>query len=239
MKNIRCLFMLAMLGLSSGASTAAEKQLLHNQIPKAVAQLRPIKRLPETNHLDLSIGLPLRNRGDLTNFLEQVSDPNSPNFRHYLTSSQFTEKFGPSAEDYAAVISFLNSQSLTVTGVHSGRTMVDFSGTVAKIERAFHVHLSVYNHPTEPRIFYAPDVEPSADTMAPILGISGLDNYELPHPLVKKHKVSPKVAVAPEVGSGPGGNLIGRDFRLAYVPNVALTGAGQTIGLMEFDGYYT
>lgn len=237
MKNIRCLFLLAMLGLSSGALTAAESQLLHNQIPKAVAKLRPIKRLPETNHLDLSIGLPLRNREDLTKFLEQVSDPNSPNFRHYLTPSQFAKKFGPSAEDYTAVLGFLNSQSLTVTRVHSG--LVSFGGTVAQIESAFHVHLSVYNHPTEPRIFYAPDVEPSVDTMAPILGISGLDNYELPHPLVTRHKVSPKVAVAPEVGSGPGGNLIGRDFRLAYVPNVTLTGAGQTIGLMEFDGYYT
>jgi parallel beta-helix repeat protein len=228
-----------MLGLSSGVLTAAERQILHNQIPKAIINLRPIKRLPETNRLDLSIGLPLRNREDLTNFLKQVSDPNSPNFRRYLTPREFTEKFGPPVEDYAAVLGFLNSQSLTVTGVHSGRTLVDFSGTVAQIERAFHIHLSVYNHPTEPRSFYAPNIEPSVDTTAPILAISGLDNYELPHPLVKKHKVISKFGVASEAGSGPGGNLIGRDFRVAYVPNVTLTGIGQTIGLMEFDGYYT
>ncbi len=32
---------------------------------------------------------------------------------------------------------------------------------------------------------------------------------------------------------------MGSDFRKAYLPGVTLTGAGQTLGLLEFDGYYT
>ena len=39
-------------------------------------------------------------------------------------------------------------------------------------------------------------------------------------------------------GSGPDGLYMGNDFRAAYVPGVALTGAGQSVGLLEFDGYY-
>ena len=31
---------------------------------------------------------------------------------------------------------------------------------------------------------------------------------------------------------------MGNDFRAAYVPGLALTGAGQSVGLVEFDGYY-
>jgi hypothetical protein len=31
---------------------------------------------------------------------------------------------------------------------------------------------------------------------------------------------------------------MGYDFRAAYVPGVAQTGAGQTVGLLELDGYY-
>jgi len=31
---------------------------------------------------------------------------------------------------------------------------------------------------------------------------------------------------------------MGKDFRAAYLPGVTLTGAGQTVGLLEFDGYY-
>ena len=40
----------------------------------------------------------------------------------------------------------------------------------------------------------------------------------------------------PQAGSGPGGNYMGLDFRAAYVPGTALTGAGQAVGLLEFDG---
>src|ERR1019366_3983936 len=42
----------------------------------------------------------------------------------------------------------------------------------------------------------------------------------------------------PKGGSGPSGTYMARDFRAAYVPGVTLTGAGQTVGLGEFDGYY-
>jgi subtilase family serine protease len=39
------------------------------------------------------------------------------------------------------------------------------------------------------------------------------------------------------VGSGPNGTFSGNDFRAAYLPGVSLTGAGQSLGLLEFDGY--
>ncbi len=220
---------------------AAERQILHDSIPQAVAKLSPVKRLPNTNRLNLAIWLPLRNREELTNLLQQIYDPSNPSFRHYLTPGQFTERFGPLQADYAATLTFLKSQGLTVTGLHSNRTLIDFSGSVAQIEDTFGVHLMVYNHPSEARTFYAPDVEPSVDTAAPILAVVGLDNYELPHPLrrQKPSQANQVSAAKPELGSGPGGSLIGNDFRAAYVPGVALTGAGQTIGLFEADGYYT
>ncbi len=31
---------------------------------------------------------------------------------------------------------------------------------------------------------------------------------------------------------------MGDDFRAAYVPGTSLTGAGQTVGLLQFDGFY-
>ena len=52
----------------------------------------------------------------------------------------------------------------------------------ADVEKAFHVRMQVYQHPTENRTFYAPDVEPSVPSTLPIVSISGLNNYSLPHP---------------------------------------------------------
>jgi hypothetical protein len=45
--------------------------------------------------------------------------------------------------------------------------------------------------------------------------------------------------MTPNAGSGPGGGYMGNDFRAAYVPGVSLNGAGQTVGLLQFDGYYS
>jgi hypothetical protein len=40
-------------------------------------------------------------------------------------------------------------------------------------------------------------------------------------------------------GSGTNGSYLGKDFRAAYAPGVTLTGSGQSLALVEFDGYYT
>ena len=219
---MKCSFLiLLLLGLSSTVLTAAERQVLRSQVPQAVAKLHSINRLAAASRLKLAISLPLRNPEDLADFLKQVYDPASPNFRHYLTPEQFTERFGPTRENYQAVIDFVKSQGLTVTGTHSNRALVDVSGAVTDIEQAFHVHLLVYNHPFESRTFYAPDVEPSVDTAAPILEVNGLDNYVLPRPLYRSRSsnVAHTSNAKPAFGSGPSGTYIGNEaiHRLLYL----------------------
>ena len=54
--------------------------------------------------MKLAIGLPLRNQEALTNLLQQLYDPSSPNYRHYLTPEEFTAQFGPTEQDYQKVI---------------------------------------------------------------------------------------------------------------------------------------
>ncbi|MGD1019943.1 MAG: PKD domain-containing protein [Verrucomicrobiia bacterium] len=202
-------------------------------------KLQPVDRLPGTNRLYLAIGLPLRNQDALDSLLRQIYDPASPNYRHYLKPGQFTELFGPTPRDYQAVIDFARSHGFTVAATHPNRVLLDVNASVADIERAFHVTMRVYRHPTEARTFYAPDTEPSVDLGVPILDISGLDNYVVPHPMsLKPTPVNQRTNAQPADGSGPGGAYIGSDFRAAYVPGVSLTGTGQTVGLLEFDGYY-
>ena len=108
---------------------------------------------------------------------------------------------------------------------------------MADIERAFQVTMRVYQHPTENRTFFAPDVEPSIPPALRILEISGLSDYARPHSKYKIRPADQSAGVRPMAGSGPSGNYIGWDFRTAYVPGVTLTGSGQTIALVQFDGY--
>ena len=184
------------------SSRAGERQELRHHVPAAVAHLKPVGRLSASTRLDLAIGLPLRNQEALTNLLQQIYDPMSPEYHHYLAPGQFVEMFGPTEQDYQAVIAFAKLNGLTVTGTHPNRMLVDMSGSVADIERTFHVTMRIYSHPAEPRTFYAPDVEPSLDLSTPVLTISGLNNYIVPHPMSLKANTLGE-AVAYATGSGP------------------------------------
>ncbi len=215
---------------------AQQRQMLHGHVPALVAKLhlQPLRQLTATNRLNLAIGLPLHNREALTNLIRQLHDPASPNYRHFLTPDEFTAQFGPTEQDYQAVMMFAKANGLIVTETYSNRLLVDVSGTVGDIEKALQVTMRVYQHPTEARTFFAPDVEPSVPSSLPILQISGLENYYLPHSWI----LTMTNGFLPQGGSAPGGGYSASDLRKAYVPGTSLTGAGQSVGLLQFDGFY-
>jgi hypothetical protein len=219
---------------------AAETQILHGLVPAAVARfnLQPTGQLPATRSLQLAIGLPLRNPEALDALLQQLYNPASPDFHQYLTLEQFTEQFGPTEQDYEAVKNFARTNGLAVTTTYSNRLVLDVAGPVAAVEKAFHITLRTYRHPSEARDFFAPDTEPTVDANLPVADVQGLSDFSKPHP--KLHKMN-AVNAAPKSGSAPdgSGNYFGNDFRNAYAPNVTLTGAGQMVGLVEFDGFYS
>jgi uncharacterized repeat protein (TIGR01451 family) len=209
---------------------------LSGHIPAAVAKLTPLGRENGSDRLKLAIGLPLRNQDELTNLLQQIYDPASPNYHHYLTPEEFTARFGPTEEDYQEVIRYANESGFTVTATHPNRVVLDVDAAVTDIEKSLQVVMRTYQHPREARIFHAPDTEPTVAAAVPILHISGLDDYSLPHPKLKPRPMTLTNAT-PQSGAGPGGAYRGSDFRAAYSVGTR-TGAGQSVGLLQFDGYY-
>ena len=220
---------------------AAERQLLPGHVPKAVTEgkLPSTGRLPAAKTLRLVIGLPFRNQPGLTSFLKDLYTPGSLSFRQYLKPQQFAEQFGPTEQDYQALLQFAQTNGLTVTGTASNRALLDIKASVADIERVFHVTMRLYQHPTEARTFFAPDAEPSLDLKVPVLHISGLDSYIIPHRVGQKPAGSERAANGAPTGSGPSNTYLAQDLRAAYVPGVTLAGAGQSVGLLEYNGYYS
>jgi len=182
----------------------------------------------------LAIILPLRNQSQLANLLRRLYDPASPDYRHFLSVAQFTQQFGPTRQDYQAVVKFARSNGFSVTNAPANRLLVHINGTVAQINKAFHMVMTTYRHPTENRNFYSPDREPSLDLSVTVTHIAGLNNFSFPRP---KFKRAPANFRRNSTGSGPSGAYLGGDMRAAYYGGTALTGSGQTVGLLEFDGY--
>lgn len=218
------------------------RENLPGHVPAVVAWLSPLGLVPATNEMRLTIGLRLRNEAALDQFLQQLYDPASVNYHHYLTLGRFTEQFGPTEQDYDSLVHFAESNGLSVVATYPNRAALGVTGSVGAIENVFHTALHTYRHPTENRTFYSPDTEPSIDLNVPISHVNGLDDYFVARPanhIKARVELGALASVAPAgTGSGPSGLYLGGDFRAAYVPGVNLNGAGQNVALFELDGYY-
>jgi subtilase family serine protease len=198
-----------------------------------------VGRLPATQAMRIVLVLPHRNQTELDNFLKEVYDPSSPSYHKFLTVEEFSEKFGPSREDYDSVIRFAKANGLSVVKTSRNRMNVDVTGSVATIEKAFNLTMGIYQHDTENRTFFAPDREPTADLNVQLWRVAGLDNYSTPKPMFSR--LDPKSASDAArsnatTGSGPSKSFLGSDMRAAYYGGTALTGAGQSVGLFELIG---
>jgi subtilase family serine protease len=190
--------------------------------------------LSPTQHMQLAIVLPLRNQAELTSLLSRLYNPSSPDYHKFLSVAQFTDQFGPTAESYQTVVRWAQSKGLSVVGQPANRLLVPIEGSVPQINSAFNISMNTYKHPTENRTFFSPDREPSIDLDLPVVHIVGLNNFSEPHPAQVRSGVS---GPANTTGSGPGGYFLPADMRAAYYGGTALTGSGQSVGLVEFGGY--
>ena len=194
------LSLLALVAMVSGMNVvcqAESRTLLTRHVREAVinGEAKLVGRLPATQAMHFDVVLALRHQPELENFLQELYDPSSSSYRHFVTPEEFTARFGPSQEDYDSLMAFAKASGFTVTGGSRDSMDVQFMGSVASIEKAFHVSMGVYQHPTENRTFYSPDREPSADLPMQLWHVSGLDNYSIPRTALV-HRVKPEVSQA-------------------------------------------
>jgi subtilase family serine protease len=162
------------------ALAAGFQEIKSHDIPKEDLQ-NPIGPMNPDKRIHLVVELPIRNKPERDQLLKDLYDPKSPDYGHYLTPQEFTDRFGPTQADYDTVIAFFKNQGFKVTTSPS-RALLDIDGTVQMIEDTFHTTLKLYKHPTENRNFYAPDGNISVDLDIPLSGVAGLDNFTRFHP---------------------------------------------------------
>ena len=202
-----------------------------------------VGHLPANQVLQFDIVMQLRDRAGLQSFIREQYDPSSPHFHKFLTPQEVTERYGPSQEDWDALVAFAKANGFQIVGGTRDSRDLWLTGTVANIEKALHVTMGVYQDPSEEgRTFFATDREPTVDLPFQLWHITGLDDNSKPHPLyvkksdyAKAHGMNPEDIVSNITGSGPSGNFLGSDMRAAYYGG-SLTGTGQNIGLFELAG---
>jgi subtilase family serine protease len=231
------LFTIPLLAQSQQLSTR------HVRPEVASGEAKLVGKLPPTDTLRFDMVMPLRDRTALQSFLRQQYDPSSAFYHQFLTPQEFTARFGPSQDDWNTLVAFAKANGFEIVSGNRDSRDLRLSGTVANIEKAFHVSMGVYQDPNEDRKFFAVDREPTVDLPFQLWHITGLDNDSRPHPMyvkksdyAKAHGIDPdKVVSHATTGSGPSASFFGSDMRAAYYGGT-LTGTGQNIALFEFAG---
>src|SRR5277367_1566414 len=77
----------------------------------------------------------------LERLIEKQQDPGSPQYHHYLSASEFADRFGVSRGDVNRVTAWLEGHGMTVDEVPEGNRSIVFSGTASQVQSAFGVEI--------------------------------------------------------------------------------------------------
>ncbi|HZZ98103.1 MAG TPA: protease pro-enzyme activation domain-containing protein [Jatrophihabitantaceae bacterium] len=91
-----------------------------------------------------AIALQPRDSAKLAADAHAVSDPHSPQYRHYLAPHQFAALYGPTATTVNAVQRTLRAAHLHVGSVSDNGLLMHFRGTAGTVASAFHTRLQTY-----------------------------------------------------------------------------------------------
>ena len=124
-------------------------------------------------------------------YLQDVYDPRSSDFRHFLTPVQVAERFGPSQASFDEVVAFVSAQHLEVIEAPANRLTITATGARADAERALGVHIDDYT--IGGKAFFANDRDPQlpSHVAAHVQAIAGMTNLATPQPAVKQWPSGP------------------------------------------------
>ena len=155
---------------------------MHGELPTVPSGVTRLGPVPASQVLKLDVGLAGQDPTGLSDAVRAVTTPGSPDYHHYLTSSQFAAAFGPSAAEVAQVSGSLRAQGLTVGTPTKGSDLLPVSGTAHTVSSVFGTPLESVRLPggiTSRVNTAAPEVP--AELAQDITGIVGLSSLARPH----------------------------------------------------------
>ena len=112
----------------------------------ALSRATLIKAAPSAELMSVGVGVQLPNPSAEHNFYNELYDPASPEYHHFLTPAQFNSRFGVPAATVAAVRSYLTSTGAKITYASDSGDYFMVSATVAQVQKLFNVKIGEYSY---------------------------------------------------------------------------------------------
>jgi kumamolisin len=198
------------------------------------SERQPVRgaRVIQDSHPDQTIEVSVRLRSKAEPKREEMKSAlEKPGFKH-MSRTQFENTHGADPADLDKIMRFAQEFDLKVrqTGAELARRTVVLSGTVANLEKAFHVQLSEYSYPKGNFRGRIGEISVPAEYAEIITGVFGLDNRPQAEPHFRRLPQTPGIKAHTVTAS--------------HDPNEVATiydypegdGAGQCIGIIELGG---
>jgi len=201
----------------------------------AEAGERLVGALPATTEVNVAVGLALPNPSSLQGLISSVYSPGTPEYRHFLTATQLTERFGPSPSSVSEAQSYFERFGLSVHP-SPDHLVLTVTGPSSEVAAAFGTTFEEYRA-TNGRTFVSHPTPASLPAVAPWTGALGLGNASPIVPALRTFPRSPASVTPAASCSGSGGALLPCQIWGAYgmVPllNVGTNGSGVRLAVVD------
>jgi Pro-kumamolisin, activation domain len=181
----------------------------------------------------------------LKSFMAEQLDRSSPQFHHWLTPEEFGQLYGPAKQDMAVITKWLGTHGFRVNNVGVTGNTIDFSGTAAQVQTAFHT--SIHRYVVNNKDHWANSSDPAIPTaLAPVVaGIRSLHNFH-PQPMSHVRRVSSArpaftfsngnqscdIAGSSDLCFAVGANDFATIYSVSQLWNNGIDGTGETIAIV-------
>ncbi len=176
--------------------------------------------------LHVSVSLPYQDDGAIQAFANSVSDPKSPNYRHFITPEEVGQRFGLPSGSVQKVADYLTQNGFKINLIAKNHLSILADCTVKQAEQAFSTTIREYrallnNEPGNPNFFAFSKRLSIPMSIAPFVSnITGLESFTKPQLRSTLTPTQTRVL-----------------YNLSPMYNGGSQGQGRTIAISNFDGY--
>ena len=233
--KILLVLLLTTLPISTFPSISYASQ---NALPSAVAALpgyKPVGQLPPNYPVLVTIAIPLKNQQLLYSLLQQISNPRSPNYDHFLTYEQIKQLFLP-VNQFESLKSYLQSKGFKVVLTAMDSALV-VEGTAQQVKEYLGLSSVVYSNGTYS--YYTLVGYPKIDAFVYASNVTGLILLH-PNTLVTE-KIASSLAqrLQPNMTapiSAISAKLLWKAYNTTGLLASGINGSGYNIGILDWYG---
>jgi len=182
----------------------------------------------------VSVVIPLRNIGALSSIVKESSDPNSADYRHFLTYSQVQQEFLPTQQEYQSVVNYLTSSGFTIEFTALNST-ISVLGTAAMVSKYLGQGVEMYTNGT-----YSYYATTGASTLSGAYSYGSNSTGLLMRPDFVKSAAAASGAIPDQnvtfTEGGQDTKLLQTVYNSTGLLAQGINGKGYTVGLLDFFG---